>query len=495
MSHILLLAEPSLTIQRVVQLTFANEDIDVVIATDGAEAIEQAERLRPAIVLADVALARHTGYEVAAYFKRTPKFAGIPVVLLSGAFERVDSARAAEAGCDLVLSKPFEPRHLLAQVRGLLPGSPTSAQDAAAIAGGLRATPAGFVPAAPRVPAPAAEPVAAVSTQASAAQEFAAPTWPVPDLPHAARPEVVEQAPPARQEFVVPAPARMPDAPTAATAVEVPEEDPMLGLPADWSVPVAPVEPVPSFEMLALTNKSMHLVPSARREEAQPESESEGGETPPQATSYETGVVGHDLGNLIPALDDYFDQLDAAFATGAESTFRKMPEAPPLTAAPIPSPPAMMPPAPPAVVLSPPAPVAPVTEPVAPIEVRSPAVSPFSMLRLETPARRPTPPVQPPVPPPAATVVAPVTPAEPVAPAAPVSIDDAYDALMKQLREPRPRPSVVALRADDELLVERAVERVLEQLDTTALREALTDVVTALAKRVIQEEIERIRRP
>jgi glutamyl-tRNA reductase len=66
---------------------------------------------------------------------------------------------------------------------------------------------------------------------------------------------------------------------------------------------------------------------------------------------------------------------------------------------------------------------------------------------------------------------------------------------MKQLQEPKQRPSVVALRADDELLVERAVERVLAQLDTAALREAMADVVTNLTKKVIAEEVGRIRRP
>ena len=75
------------------------------------------------------------------------------------------------------------------------------------------------------------------------------------------------------------------------------------------------------------------------------------------------------------------------------------------------------------------------------------------------------------------------------------SIDDAYDALMRQLSDPTRRASVVALRADDELLVERAVERVLERLDPAAVREAMEDIIANQAKRVIQEEIERIRRP
>jgi CheY-like chemotaxis protein len=60
------------------------------------------------------------GYEVAQYVKRSPRLAHIPVVLLTGAFEPVDQARAAEAGCDGVLAKPFEPQLVIGRVRELL---------------------------------------------------------------------------------------------------------------------------------------------------------------------------------------------------------------------------------------------------------------------------------------------------------------------------------------------------------------------------------------
>src|SRR5438309_11797051 len=60
------------------------------------------------------------GYEVAQYVKRSPHLAHIPVVLLPGAFEPVDQAKAAEAGCDGVLAKPFEPQLVIQRVKELL---------------------------------------------------------------------------------------------------------------------------------------------------------------------------------------------------------------------------------------------------------------------------------------------------------------------------------------------------------------------------------------
>ena len=60
--------------------------------------------------------------------KGRPELAHIPVLLLAGAFEPVDEAKAKEAGCDGVLVKPFEPQHVIARVReplGGATGSPT----------------------------------------------------------------------------------------------------------------------------------------------------------------------------------------------------------------------------------------------------------------------------------------------------------------------------------------------------------------------------------
>ena len=128
MSKKLLLADDSVTIQRVIEMTFSGEDVQVLAVSDGEEAIARIAAEKPDIVLADIGMPKRSGYEVSAFVKGRPELAHIPVLLLAGAFEPVDEAKAKEAGCDGVLVKPFEPQHVIARVRELLggaTGSPT----------------------------------------------------------------------------------------------------------------------------------------------------------------------------------------------------------------------------------------------------------------------------------------------------------------------------------------------------------------------------------
>jgi CheY-like chemotaxis protein len=137
--YTLLLADDSVTIQRVIELTFADEDITVVAVSDGDQAIERLEGSPPDIVLADIGMPGKNGYEVAQYIRESPRLSHIPVLLLTGAFEPVDQARAEAAGCDGVLAKPFEPQLVIGRVKELLArarrgpqtSSPASSADAA----------------------------------------------------------------------------------------------------------------------------------------------------------------------------------------------------------------------------------------------------------------------------------------------------------------------------------------------------------------------------
>ena len=122
MPHKLLLADDSVTIQRVIELTFADEDVQVQAVGDGMKAIASIQAERPDIVLADVGMPERDGYEVAAFIKGDPQLAHIPVLLLTGAFEPVDETRARAVGCDGVLVKPFEPQMVINRVKDLLAG-------------------------------------------------------------------------------------------------------------------------------------------------------------------------------------------------------------------------------------------------------------------------------------------------------------------------------------------------------------------------------------
>ena len=117
----LLLADDSITIQKIVALTFADEGIQVIAVSDGVEAIEKLEQTSPDIVLADVFMPRMTGYQVCQHIKQTERLKNIPVMLLVGSFEPFDEAEARRVGADDILTKPFQSiRNLVDKVGALL---------------------------------------------------------------------------------------------------------------------------------------------------------------------------------------------------------------------------------------------------------------------------------------------------------------------------------------------------------------------------------------
>ena len=116
-THKLLLADDSVTIQRVVELTFSGEDVQVVTVGDGEQAIARIPIELPDIVLADIGMPKRSGYDVAAFVKGRADLSHIPVLLLAGAFEPVDENRAQQVRSDGVLVKPFEPQQVISRVR------------------------------------------------------------------------------------------------------------------------------------------------------------------------------------------------------------------------------------------------------------------------------------------------------------------------------------------------------------------------------------------
>src|SRR5262245_54895928 len=124
MAKTLLLADASVTIQRVIELTFSHEDVRVVSVPDGARAIQWLDAERCDIVLLDVDLPEVDGYSVAAHMKKSPRLQRVPVLLLAGAFDPVDQDRVRSIGVDGVVVKPFEPQVVVARVKELLAAVP-----------------------------------------------------------------------------------------------------------------------------------------------------------------------------------------------------------------------------------------------------------------------------------------------------------------------------------------------------------------------------------
>lgn len=131
MSKTLLLADDSVTIQKVVGISFANEDIQIVTVDNGDDAVSRAREAKPDVVLADVVMPGRSGYEVCEAIKAEAGLRHVPVLLLTGTFEAFDDERARQVGADGHITKPFEAQALVDQVNELLARAPAAAVAAA----------------------------------------------------------------------------------------------------------------------------------------------------------------------------------------------------------------------------------------------------------------------------------------------------------------------------------------------------------------------------
>jgi len=115
----ILLADDSITMQKVIRLTFASGGYEITTADNGDEAIRKAEETRPHLVLVDAALPGRNGYEVCEAIKTNPLLKNTPVIILAGTFNPLDEGLAKKVGADDSIVKPFESKVLIEKVEAL----------------------------------------------------------------------------------------------------------------------------------------------------------------------------------------------------------------------------------------------------------------------------------------------------------------------------------------------------------------------------------------
>jgi len=446
MSHTLLLADDSVTIQRVIELTFADEDIRVVAVGDGKEAIARITADPPDIVLADTGMPERDGYEVASFIKQDPALAHIPVVLLTGAFEPVDGDRAREVGCDGVLVKPFEPQVVISRVKELL--GKRSAAAPAPPATALEASP----PPGPRPVAP--------SPKADAG-------------PLLSDPEATE-------ELIRP---RRP----APTEASIPADDP-LG------------------DYLDRMDEAFDRLQGEERDPA-PRKVAGGRADADADAEGDIDSLEGALSALEGALDslDPDDTPRASAPPAADPAVSD--EAPRVTSSHAPpddegaAPPS--PPEPPRAVPAPAAPPPAAAEPSSPAVPSPPAEPPPAVpapaLASEPPAPDPEP-FEAPALAPSSAVARPSEPSvAPPARVAPPSLAEAFAALLAAERgEPASAPAVAwpaaaASPAVDDELIERVTERVVARLSDGVTGELVAQVVARVAEKLVRGELDRLK--
>jgi len=117
----ILVADDNSNVQKTVALALADLGVEVVAVNNGEAAVRKLADVSPDLVLADIFMPVRNGYEVCEYIKKDSRFAGVPVVLLVGAFDPLDEREAQRVGADGILKKPFVPPDpLITMVKTLL---------------------------------------------------------------------------------------------------------------------------------------------------------------------------------------------------------------------------------------------------------------------------------------------------------------------------------------------------------------------------------------
>jgi CheY-like chemotaxis protein len=120
MSIKILLADDSITIQKVVGIIFGGEEYSLTVVDNGKAVLEKAQELNPDILLIDALMPGMSGYEVCEAVRATPSISTKPILLLTGSFEPFDEAKAKSCGADDFLTKPFESQQIVTKVKALI---------------------------------------------------------------------------------------------------------------------------------------------------------------------------------------------------------------------------------------------------------------------------------------------------------------------------------------------------------------------------------------
>jgi diguanylate cyclase (GGDEF)-like protein len=120
MAETILVVDDDPDIARFVEVNLRSAGYDVSVASDGEEALDKAQTLRPDLVLLDVMMPRIDGFEVAQRLRRNPQTANTSIIMLTAKALSTDKVLGLTAGADDYIIKPFDPIELLARVKGTL---------------------------------------------------------------------------------------------------------------------------------------------------------------------------------------------------------------------------------------------------------------------------------------------------------------------------------------------------------------------------------------
>ena len=141
----ILVVEDEPDIRNLIVLHLDREGFRCRTASNGADALHEAKRAVPALVVLDLMLPGIDGLEVCRRLRADERTAGVPIIMLTAKADEVDRVVGLELGADDYVAKPFSPKELVARVRAVLRRARPAAGARALAAGPLMLDPARHV--------------------------------------------------------------------------------------------------------------------------------------------------------------------------------------------------------------------------------------------------------------------------------------------------------------------------------------------------------------
>ena len=112
--HKILIVDDQLEVRQLVEVTLRGEDVEILHASNGEEALAVARSEKPHLVLMDVMMpGRLDGLEATRAIKSDPETCHCTVILLTAKGQETDRRRGLEAGAEAYFTKPFSPLALI----------------------------------------------------------------------------------------------------------------------------------------------------------------------------------------------------------------------------------------------------------------------------------------------------------------------------------------------------------------------------------------------
>ena len=120
MSKRILIVDDEVELVEMVKMRLESAGYEIISAYDGQEGLEKAKKEKPDLIILDLMLPKMDGYKVCGLLKSDSRYSKIPIIMFTARAREEDEALGKELGAEGYITKPFEPKLLLAKIKELI---------------------------------------------------------------------------------------------------------------------------------------------------------------------------------------------------------------------------------------------------------------------------------------------------------------------------------------------------------------------------------------